>query len=228
MFSTEFFGSMKSEDEIEIKGASCDVFRAMIDFIYGKEVNLNNCGMNFLCDLYNVAEKYNIVILRDQIITYIPEHKVSMVNVVDLAMLAEDFIVHPLLSEALYKAAAGFLKKTFSGSLDKALTFLAESKANEKQAWVLYKLMVLIKSVHSKPSQCVNCQQLACLNGEGVTHNNFVQGTHVRAKKDQGSYSAVVQLFKDEDDILGVKENGTEISGCSLSIHPPFYTFNCL
>jgi len=196
VFSREFYGSMKSEDEIEIKDASCDVFQAMIDFIYGKEVNLIACDMNFICALYNVAEKYNIVALRDKIILAIPEHKVSMVNVVDLAMLAEDCIVHPVLSQALYNAVAGFLKKAFSGSLDKALDFLAESKANEKQAWVLYKVMVLIKSVPSTPTPmpCHNCKESACLNGQGVISETFVPGARVRAYEGLGR-SEVVQVF---------------------------------
>ena len=71
VFTTEFFGSMKEDkDDIDIKDASQEVFQAMIDFIYNKQVDLGEYDLPFTSQLYNLAEKYNIKDLRNEIISY--------------------------------------------------------------------------------------------------------------------------------------------------------------
>ena len=73
-------------------------------------MKLRDYGLVYLSALYNLAEKYNVVVLRTKIIASIPEHEVTKDNFIDVITIAEDNLHHEPLSEALYDAAANFLK----------------------------------------------------------------------------------------------------------------------
>ena len=130
VFEREFYGSMKDgKDDIDIKDASHDVFQAMIDFIYNKHSELKVYDLTFLSQLYYLGEKYNIEDLRNRIIAAIPEFKILDENVLDVAILAEEYILHEPLMEALYKAATCFLWRKFAGQLSLVIDFFSQIEA---------------------------------------------------------------------------------------------------
>ena len=98
----------------------------------------NECDLAFLCLLYYLSEKYNIVDLRTEIIASIKVHKISEENVLDVAILAEENILHQPLSEVLYDTATFFLMKKFDGKL---------SQATEVHGLVLMKIMARMKNL---------------------------------------------------------------------------------
>ena len=80
VFEGEFYGSMKDgKDDMDIMDASHDVFQD---------------DLTFLSQLYYLGEKYNIKDLRNRIIAAIPEFKILDENVLDVAILAEEYILH--------------------------------------------------------------------------------------------------------------------------------------
>ena len=85
----------------------------MVEFIYNKKPNYKDIDLSVLASLYYLTDKYDILQLRNEIIASIPEHPVTKENVLDVANLAEENILHQQLSAALYDAAAGFVKKAF-------------------------------------------------------------------------------------------------------------------
>ena len=84
------------------------VFKAMIEYIYNKKMNWKDYKLTFLAYLSYLAEKYDISELRQEIISSIPEHRVSDENVLDVAILAEANTHHQPLSNTLYDAVKCF------------------------------------------------------------------------------------------------------------------------
>jgi len=183
VFEREFFGPMKKDEDIEIKDVSAEVFRAMIDYIYNKEIKLIDFDLDFLSSLYYIADLYNIEELRLDIIASIPEHVVSDQNFLDVAILAENNILYQRLSDALYDSTAFFMKKKFGGKIDKVFNFCSETDASGIHGQVIFKMIGRMKNLpNPTPTpKCENCEQEqpSCLNGQVLTRENFVPGAKV-------------------------------------------------
>eukprot|EP00092_Neocalanus_flemingeri_P022140 GFUD01024016.1.p1 GENE.GFUD01024016.1~~GFUD01024016.1.p1 ORF type:complete len:277 (-),score=67.44 GFUD01024016.1:154-984(-) len=148
-FKREFYGSMKEaeEEDVIVKDASQPVFQAMVDFIYNKQTALRVYELDFLASLYYLAEKFDLQDLKQGILAAIPEHEVTNENVLDVAILAEDSILHPPLSEALYVAAASFLKSKFNGKLENVVDFTVENESTQLHGLVLFKMLAMMKNI---------------------------------------------------------------------------------
>eukprot|EP00092_Neocalanus_flemingeri_P102892 GFUD01131619.1.p1 GENE.GFUD01131619.1~~GFUD01131619.1.p1 ORF type:complete len:243 (-),score=68.39 GFUD01131619.1:22-675(-) len=217
---------MVSEDEITIKDASQEVFQAMVDFIHNKQPDWKECDLSFLASLYYLADKYNVEDLRDMIIASFPDQEVTKDNVLGVAILAEDNILLQPLSETLYDVAARFMKKDFDGKLENALDIFTE--VNKKHALVIFKVMERMKKL--KSPTCEHCKQFSCLNGQGVTHQNFVAGATVRDMGCRGKgYCGIKKLIEidkvNELRFTGSKEDGTEVF--SYVMDPARYLYRC-
>eukprot|EP00092_Neocalanus_flemingeri_P018914 GFUD01020486.1.p1 GENE.GFUD01020486.1~~GFUD01020486.1.p1 ORF type:complete len:272 (+),score=62.46 GFUD01020486.1:53-868(+) len=225
VFYREFYGSMKEkEDTIDITDASHDVFQAMIEFIYNKQHNWKDFALSFLASLYYLAEKYNIKDLKDEIMASIPEHEVSLENVLDIAILAEDSILHKPVSDALYEAAATFLRNEFKNKLDQAIEFLFETEANEVHALVIFKIMARMKNVEPAISNCENCQQIPCLNGKRITCENFKAGAVVI---NIGSLK-IYELIGVPSALFFSGRSLSNVSEISIRLLTPDYLYKCV
>jgi len=215
VFNREFFGSFTSENRIVIKDAKKEVFQTMIDFIYNKQLAWKDFDLSYLCSLYYLGDKYNIVELMDTIIETITEYEVTRMNVLDIALLGEDNILHDRLSGTLYDLAVGFLEKDFNGKFERVITFFRESGADKMQAWVLHKIMGLMRK------SCENCEKSDCLHGKQVTYENFVAGANVDA--DNGIKKLV--RIADDEEFFGATSSETEFSfRCTFGYT---YVFDC-
>jgi hypothetical protein len=152
VFAREFFESMKEADEedIVVEDARQEVFKAMIEYIYNKKKDLTDYDLGFRSSLYYLADKYDIEELRKAIIDSIRDYVVSDENVLDVAIMAEENILHQALSEALYDVAALFLQK----------------KIAETHGLVLLKLMARMERLSAH--RCENCPHIPCQNGKNV------------------------------------------------------------
>eukprot|EP00092_Neocalanus_flemingeri_P021139 GFUD01022910.1.p1 GENE.GFUD01022910.1~~GFUD01022910.1.p1 ORF type:complete len:283 (-),score=49.75 GFUD01022910.1:48-896(-) len=181
VFKREFFGYLMEVEakDIEIKDARHEVFKTMVEFIYNKQLDWKDYDLDFLSCLYYLGEKYHIEKLKKEIIASIPGFKVSMENVLDVAILAEQNSHHEPLSEALYNTATTFLKIKFEGKLENALNFCSENEATETHGLVLFKMMAMMNNIVLPKAKCETCQQTSCLNAQILTAQNFVPGAKV-------------------------------------------------
>jgi hypothetical protein len=96
VFNREFYGSMESENVIEIRDSTPEVFKAMVEFIYHKKPHWETCDIlvlnvsscSFLSSMYYLAEKYNLETLKDEIIASIPKHLIFEKDLMEVAILA--------------------------------------------------------------------------------------------------------------------------------------------
>ena len=68
MCKKQFFGELReNKHEIVIESTTKDAFVTMVDFIYGKEVDWSKKTIEGLFDITNLAEKYQLDALKEEI-----------------------------------------------------------------------------------------------------------------------------------------------------------------
>eukprot|EP00092_Neocalanus_flemingeri_P022846 GFUD01024772.1.p1 GENE.GFUD01024772.1~~GFUD01024772.1.p1 ORF type:complete len:276 (+),score=72.00 GFUD01024772.1:59-886(+) len=227
VFKRGFYGSMKEDEEekIDIKDARQEVFQVMIEFIYNKQSDWKEYSLSLLSSLYDLGERYDIEEMRRGIIAFIPEYKVTTENVMEVAILAEENILHQPLSDALYEAAALFLKNKFDGKLKNALNFYSEQEATELHALVIFKVMVRMKTIEDQEqkSKCENCKQNPCLNGQTLTYLNFVPGAIIENQLIGKLVSCRNSRNESSGKFTGSFEDGQIVEGLTLNL----YVYKC-
>ena len=121
------------------------------------------------------------------------EHPVTKENVLDVANLAEENILHQPLSVALYDAAASFVKKAegLENMLERMLDIFTDE--NEDHAVVVFKVIKSVKKM--KSGNCSNCKQASCLNGQRLTIQNFAPAAKVRIGGYEGRIGELTATF---------------------------------
>jgi len=227
VFNREFYGSLKSEEMIDIQDASHDVFQALVWYIYNPEEQIiwENVDLEFLAALYYLAEKYNVESLRDEIIAKIPEHKVTKENVLSIAIIAEENSVHHHLSDALYESAASFIVKE-NGFKEKFDKFDLFGEENAKHSLVIFKLMERVK----KMDYCEKCKQSECLDGKGLTLENFTPGAQVIGVPPKVSAGLrILSHVTGPGHFVGTYSDGVREGGTFRStLSPEYYLYRCV
>ena len=141
----------------------------------------------------------------------------------DVALLAEGSIHLQPLSEALYNAVVNFLRNEFENRLEDAVKFLTEFEVDEKHALAVFKVIKLLLVGIGKT--CGNCQKYPCLNGQGITQENFTPGARVNFIGD--GVSPVCKLVRDDGDSLFTGENITGQAESGYTLDPTYYAYNC-
>jgi len=183
VFNREFFGSLKAESDVEIKDASQSAFLTMIEFIYNKQPNYKESDLSSLASLYYLGDKYNIRRLRKEILDSITEHEVTSGTALDVAILAENNILHEPLYDALYDAIIRFVKKAedIETRFDRVMDLFA--KENKEHAMVIFNIMERVKNIEkvkkTEKHDCRNCKKFPCIDGQRLNENNFTRGATV-------------------------------------------------
>ena len=224
VFNREFFGSLPAEEKVEIKDASREVFLTMIEFIYNKQFIWKDFHLAFLSSLYYLAEKYDIRLLKNKIIDTIPEHEVTEENFHRIIDLAEYNKFHEHLSEALYDAAAGYVKKSYGRDSEKVLDLFVDN--NEQHALKIFKVMGRLRR---KGLACENCKKFPCIDGEGLSLRNLARGAKV-IRTPLGAVYRAVNIVKVisavwEDVFTGLTHEGEEVE---FEPDPEYYVYYCL
>jgi hypothetical protein len=221
VFKREFYGSMKESGAgIKIVDATHEVFSVMVEFIYDKDLDWNTYSLSFLSSLYYLAEKYDIKNLMEKILITIQAYKVIKENVMEVAVLGENNLFLPPLSDALYDSATIFLEKHFQNNLGKALAFFSETEATSINSRVLHELMSRINN----SSICSNCKQSPCLDGLGVSLENFAPDAKVAAVRGRGHSDIEKTWIVDINTFRGCSNSGSTLL-CTLD--GKSYTYNC-
>jgi len=240
VFEREFFGSLKSEDEIVIPDVNKEVFQTMINYIYNKQIVLKIHSPTFMASLYYLAEKYIIEDLRDEILAAIEELEISRKSVFEIALLAEESILHLPLSNALYDAVATFLQLEFEDNMLKTVEFFTEPETTERRSLVIVKVLKLLvlkqKTSDTKLSICGNCQKSPCFNGGSVVDENFVVGASVTVMFTVSELGCYKKPVVSNVTKLGQKAGpgcaiGLDVNGKNqglINLNRDWYVFNCI
>jgi len=208
VFNAEFFGNFKSEDIVTVKDCSREVFELFIAFIYDKELCWDDYGFEIICSLYYLSDKYNVECLKNDLIFSIHERDTSKEGVLDVGMLAEEYVIFPELSNALYSCAAACLKKEFGRDIMKVYEFYTNHPGlSEAHALIIFKMMSMINKINV----CLNCKMkgLRCYHGHSIASTDVVLG----AKVFRGGSSGFLFLSHvGPEYLVGRKADGTLVS----------------
>jgi len=227
VFEKEFFGALKEvENIVEIKDAEQEVFQAMIDCIYNKQIDISMHGFRFLGKLFYLAEKYCLSALQTEIIKVISKKKICDENIFDVVAVAEENVYHELFSETLYERVAKYLLGKFAGNFEIAINFFSQAEAIQVDDLVLSKVTSKMKNV--KLPVCYNCKSCPCLDGEGVTKDNFVPEAKVVNRNGNGSAEVdkLLRVIDHMNQFVARTKNGKTVAGYTLN--PAYYMYKCV
>jgi len=181
VFRVEFYGGFQDTGSIDIIDVKKESFEAMIDYIYGKGVDLGTYDIGMLCSLYCLGDKYNINILVEESLEKIRSKDISTENILNFCLLADQYSIHDKLVDTLHDSAAQGLWKILNGrmTLTKVTQFFSAiipDASASPSAITLVKILEKVK----KPTVCDNCQADPCQSGTKVSRANFVPNADIK------------------------------------------------
>lgn len=113
VFRKQFFGRLaEKKDIIDIKETTYDAFKFLLNYIYNGLSDANEGGNGFeeMFEIINLAEKYDMKTLSDDIITQLDVIDIEEANVLDVSRTAFVFKHFEAISDQLLTKCSGFLK----------------------------------------------------------------------------------------------------------------------
>jgi len=181
VFKNMFFGPMKeSKNIISVEQTTLESFEKLFDFIYNKDINWGNLTVSEIYDVVNLADKYLVKELMDELKDQMENLTLTVGNVMDFAHTASQFSQFPDVSTALLTACAKFVKKTIK-TRDEQLSFVLAQSGSGQEATAV-RLMVEVQGLASPI--CLNCELSDCSDGQVVVGNDkFRVGLQLRVNK---------------------------------------------
>jgi hypothetical protein len=114
VFRREFFGPLKTtKDIIDIKETTIEAFTAMINYICMPDGLRNISCPQTLCQILNLAERYDIVGLKESITQKLQQLTITSENMMFTATIAKNYAVFEDVSKMLINKCGAFLKSRF-------------------------------------------------------------------------------------------------------------------
>ena len=155
VFKSEFFGSLKeTQNVIPVRQTTLEAFKTMFDYIYQQESAWSRLSMLELYDVVNLAEKYDVSGLMEELRLQMTTLPLTLEGLMDVADTAAQFTQFPAIFSTLLLTCAKFLKKTLRTPA-KLLQF-GNEHAGSGQGDTFIQLMGMVNtlSVNSKCNDC--------------------------------------------------------------------------
>eukprot|EP00092_Neocalanus_flemingeri_P015564 GFUD01016847.1.p1 GENE.GFUD01016847.1~~GFUD01016847.1.p1 ORF type:complete len:299 (-),score=63.36 GFUD01016847.1:101-934(-) len=207
VFMTQFYGPIREKkDCIPIEDSCFDTFKVFLDILYNKKVLLKDMDFQVLGELFYLANKYFLDMLKDSIVQEVLSRKIVTEQVLEVAKVAEANVHLEKFSDALYQICNSFL----SDNAESAMEICDNEEVGEENSFTIHRMLARVnrtkKSTPPPAPGCDNCKHGPCLNEEMLTINNFVAG------------SLIGYIDYDDDDFKrrAVQHDGSQVT----------YTFN--
>ena len=169
VFKSKVFGPAKdTKNTIPVRETSLEAFKKMFDFIYSKETDWSTLTVLELYDIVNLAEKYDIPGLMEELKYHLDNIPLTMENVMEVADTAYQFNQFPDFSSSLLLQCAKFIKTNLKSAVS-LLKFASDQSGLGKEATVL-KLLALINYEHP-------CEHVLWVKSLAVLTKELMMGT---------------------------------------------------
>eukprot|EP00092_Neocalanus_flemingeri_P003229 GFUD01003456.1.p1 GENE.GFUD01003456.1~~GFUD01003456.1.p1 ORF type:complete len:309 (+),score=68.17 GFUD01003456.1:41-967(+) len=170
VYKAGFYGPAKeTKDIVPVRQTTLEAFKKMVDYIYSKEIDWSGQTVLEMYDVVNLAERYDIPGLLEEIQTQMEKVPLTMENVMEVADTAFQFSQFPTVSDQLLLNCAKYVKKTLKTPAS-LVQFATDGSGSGQEATVL-KLLALIRTITppipNRPN-CPNCKQDQCQHGKLV------------------------------------------------------------
>jgi len=92
VFKAMFFGPMKeNKDVVEVKETSYEAFKKLIEYIYHVDIECKDISIVELYDIVNLAERYDMPKLKEELKIQMKNISISMDNVIEVATSANEY-----------------------------------------------------------------------------------------------------------------------------------------
>ena len=173
-FRAAFFGTgtlFKQDGTVLIKETTKEAFRDLLGFIYEKEIDFATKTLRELFELLNLAQRYQVDMLKDVVSDFITDFPLSLDNVVMVAATSEEMSHFEEVSTDLGKACVDLLA-TQLVNVRSVLNFISN---NEDGATVV-KLLKDLDIKNERMQDCDNCGKNPCLNKSSIIFNDLASG----------------------------------------------------
>ena len=118
-FKNAFYGSgLKFKEGREgvlvIKETTKEAFEDFLGFLYEKKIDFKSKNLRELFEILNLAEKYQVVELKQRMVNVFKNFPISMSNVVEVAATAEEYSYFEAQSQALYSNCVALIARQFA------------------------------------------------------------------------------------------------------------------
>jgi len=169
VFKAMFFGLMKeNKDVIEVKETSYEAFKKLVEYIYHVDIECKDISIVELYDIVNLAERYDMPKLKEELKVQMKNISISMDNVIEVATSANEYSQFEEVSDAVMMSCVNFLQKTINDPADERLEFALTQFASGNGKIAL-KLLALVKQLPPLV-RCKNCKGKPCIVGESVPY----------------------------------------------------------
>jgi len=179
VFKAMFFGPMKeNKDVVEVKETSYEAFKKLIEYIYQVDIECKDISIVELYDIVNLAERYDMPKLKEELKIQMKNISISMDNVIEVATSANEYSQFEEVSDAVMMSCVNFLQKTINDPADERLEFALTQFASGSGKIAL-KLLALVKQLPPLV-RCKNCKGKPCIVGECVPYVKMRPGLKMK------------------------------------------------
>lgn len=243
VFKNQFFGNAKDEEEIiPVRQTNKEAFEKMITYIYSKPVDWSSMTVIDLYDVVNLAEKYDVSSLMDEVKTQLVKYPLTTENLMEVATTVDEYEQFPSVTPAVLQSCARFLNSQLQSRED-LLRFSAENVGAGQQATAI-KLFALAQGLgEEQPNKlCDNCGETdsRCWHGQVLTSLAKMRtGIKLGPNKDSGYWNHREGRVFTVDSVnptrkeVGVKDSDSadpDTKNCYMINHPTFgymFIFKC-
>ena len=180
VFKRMFYGAMKeTKDVIPVEQSTADAFSLLLDYFYQKDINCKEMTIVELFDLVNLAERYDVPDLMDELKGQMELVPITMKNIMEVVTIASKFSHFEAASSTLLLNCAKVFKEEVTNDRDQIKFMVAQNEKGFGTAAL--KLLSLVESL--PPLECNNCHEKDCLIGRVVPVHKFEEGLKVQVNK---------------------------------------------
>jgi len=231
VFKKMFYGSLKETgDTIIVKDTTILAFEKLIEYVYQVDIDCKEITVRELFDLVNLAERYEVVKLIDELRLQMEIVPLTMSNLMEVASIGCKF--SPLFettSASLLMYCAKFFQSNFKSAAEQNQFVLEQY--DKGLGLVALELLKLAKTL-PPPLICENCEDETCLSGSVVSPSKLKKG--LRVKSNQAAQYFVGAETEAAMIVQSVLYNGVvELSGGDSSLYystwhgVPTLCYNC-
>jgi len=204
VFATQFYGKFKEpKDRIAMKDTTKEAFETMIEYIYGNTVDWVNMTVEKLFAIANMAEKYQVGNLMNEVDEAAVEFSVvDNDDAIAIASTAREFSQFEGLRDLLLKRCSSYLKTTLQDIVE-----LAAKYADTDKSDIVFKLIAMMNDV--KAEEVENCcRKESCRRGQPILDTSdlsegdtvaFSSDGYLRQYFDEGDEEGIVVEIVDHD-----------------------------
>ena len=189
MCKKQFFGELKeNNDKIWIKSTTKDAFVTLVDFLYGKEVDWSKKTIEELFGIADMAEKYQVDALKEDIEEAAKRFPLNEQNVVPSASIAEHFShIFENLAETILMKCRELLSSLLIVRDD--FCEFANKYAGTELSDAALRLLAGMKSVKPTVRTWTCCELKSCRRGKPMMHkSDFNVGDRVKVNPEGRDY----------------------------------------